>query len=103
MRDRRFMSILLARNSQARSIPVGFVPHLEEVASRDPSSLATGQGSKSYLVQTVPGSLELSNGPGAEKLLIDQRGLLHRIYGARDACAYLIRHDGYVGFSSQPG
>ena len=35
-------------------------------------------------------------------LLLDPGGELHHCYGARAACLYLIRPDGYIGFRSQP-
>ena len=35
-------------------------------------------------------------------LLLDPRGELHRAFGARSECLYLIRPDGYVAFRSQP-
>ncbi len=35
-------------------------------------------------------------------ILFDPRGELHRAFGARSECLYLIRPDGYVGFRSQP-
>jgi 2-polyprenyl-6-methoxyphenol hydroxylase-like FAD-dependent oxidoreductase len=55
-----------------------------------------------YLVQALHGSVEPSLPPGTNSLLLDQRGRLHRIYGARAECLYLIRPDGYVGYRSQP-
>ncbi|HNO67391.1 MAG TPA: FAD-dependent monooxygenase [Pseudomonadota bacterium] len=38
----------------------------------------------------------------AGSILFDPRGELHRAFGARSECLYLIRPDGYVGFRSQP-
>lgn len=35
-------------------------------------------------------------------LILDPRGELHRAFGARSECLYLIRPDGYVAFRSQP-
>jgi hypothetical protein len=35
-------------------------------------------------------------------VILDPNGELHRRYGARAECLYLIRPDGYVGFRSQP-
>jgi len=35
-------------------------------------------------------------------VLLDPRGELHRAFGARSECLYLIRPDGYVAFRSQP-
>jgi 2-polyprenyl-6-methoxyphenol hydroxylase-like FAD-dependent oxidoreductase len=35
-------------------------------------------------------------------VLLDTKGELHQIYGARAESAYLIRPDGYIGFRSQP-
>lgn len=55
-----------------------------------------------YLVQALHGPVEPSLPPGPSSLLLDQRGRLHRIYGARAECLYLIRPDGYVGYRSQP-
>ena len=34
--------------------------------------------------------------------LLDADGALHRRYGARSECVYLVRPDGYVGYRSQP-
>jgi hypothetical protein len=45
----------------------------------------------------LPGDLA-----GKGELLLDPRGGLHHRYGARHACLYVIRPDGYVGFRSQP-
>ena len=36
------------------------------------------------------------------KLTLDPEAQLHHLYGARNACLYLLRPDGYVGFRSQP-
>jgi hypothetical protein len=33
---------------------------------------------------------------------LDPRGELHHRYGARSACLYVVRPDGYIGFRSQP-
>lgn len=35
-------------------------------------------------------------------ILLDPRGELHHRYGARNACLYVVRPDGYIGFRSQP-
>ena len=35
-------------------------------------------------------------------ILLDPRGELHHRYGARSACLYVVRPDGYIGFRSQP-
>jgi len=44
--------------------------------------------------------------PGQSKQPPDQAedagGVLHRLYGARGPCLYLLRPDGYVGFRAQP-
>jgi hypothetical protein len=34
--------------------------------------------------------------------LVDSDGAAHRRYGARSACLYLVRPDGYIGYRSQP-
>jgi hypothetical protein len=39
---------------------------------------------------------------GKGELLLDPRGELHHSYGARSACLYVVRPDGYIGFRSQP-
>jgi len=39
---------------------------------------------------------------GKSEILLDPRGELHHRYGARSACLYVIRPDGYIGFRSQP-
>jgi len=36
------------------------------------------------------------------EILLDPRGELHHRYGARNACLYVVRPDGYIGFRSQP-
>jgi hypothetical protein len=36
------------------------------------------------------------------EILLDPKGELHHRYGARNACLYVVRPDGYVGFRSQP-
>jgi 2-polyprenyl-6-methoxyphenol hydroxylase-like FAD-dependent oxidoreductase len=36
------------------------------------------------------------------EILLDPRGELHHRYGARRACLYVVRPDGYIGFRSQP-
>jgi hypothetical protein len=36
------------------------------------------------------------------EILLDPKGELHHRYGARSACLYVIRPDGYIGFRSQP-
>jgi 2-polyprenyl-6-methoxyphenol hydroxylase-like FAD-dependent oxidoreductase len=36
------------------------------------------------------------------EMLLDPRGELHHRYGARSACLYVVRPDGYIGFRSQP-
>ncbi len=36
------------------------------------------------------------------KVLIDPDGSLHRGYGARSACLYLLRPDGYIGYRALP-
>ena len=35
-------------------------------------------------------------------ILLDPKGELHHRYGARNACLYVVRPDGYIGFRSQP-
>lgn len=35
-------------------------------------------------------------------IMLDARGELHRAFGARSECLYLVRPDGYVGFRTQP-
>ena len=39
---------------------------------------------------------------GKGEILLDSRGELHHRYGARSACLYVVRPDGYIGFRSQP-
>jgi 2-polyprenyl-6-methoxyphenol hydroxylase-like FAD-dependent oxidoreductase len=39
---------------------------------------------------------------GEDDTLPDPDGAVHRRYGARQACAYLVRPDGYVGFRGTP-
>src|SRR5262249_417636 len=39
---------------------------------------------------------------GKGEILLDPRGELHHRYGARSACLYVVRPDGYIGFRSQP-
>ena len=39
---------------------------------------------------------------GKGEILLDPRGELHHRYGARNACMYVVRPDGYIGFRSQP-
>jgi 2-polyprenyl-6-methoxyphenol hydroxylase-like FAD-dependent oxidoreductase len=39
---------------------------------------------------------------GQGEILLDPRGELHHRYGARSACLYVVRPDGYIGFRSQP-
>ena len=39
---------------------------------------------------------------GKGEILLDPMGELHHRYGARDACLYVVRPDGYIGFRSQP-
>ena len=39
---------------------------------------------------------------GGGEILSDPRGELHHRYGARSACLYVVRPDGYIGFRSQP-
>jgi SAM-dependent methyltransferase len=39
---------------------------------------------------------------GKGEILLDPKGELHHRYGARDACLYVVRPDGYIGFRSQP-
>jgi hypothetical protein len=36
------------------------------------------------------------------EILLDPKGELHHRYGARNACLYVVRPDGYIGFRSQP-
>jgi 2-polyprenyl-6-methoxyphenol hydroxylase-like FAD-dependent oxidoreductase len=36
------------------------------------------------------------------EILLDPRGELHHRYGARNACLYVVRPDGYIGFRTQP-
>jgi hypothetical protein len=36
------------------------------------------------------------------EILLDPTGELHHRYGARSACLYVVRPDGYIGFRSQP-
>jgi hypothetical protein len=53
-----------------------------------------------YLVvpmTTVPASARWE-GP----VLLDEGGELHRRYGARSECVYVLRPDGYVGYRGQP-
>jgi len=40
--------------------------------------------------------------PRQGKVLIDPDGSLHRGYGARSACLYLLRPDGYIGYRALP-
>jgi hypothetical protein len=57
---------------------------------------------QSFFVQIVPGPQErpqlLREGP----MIFDGGALLHKTYGARGECLYLIRPDGYVGYRGQP-
>src|SRR5215468_5508891 len=39
---------------------------------------------------------------GKGEILLDPKGELHHRYGARNACLYVVRPDGYIGFRSQP-
>jgi 2-polyprenyl-6-methoxyphenol hydroxylase-like FAD-dependent oxidoreductase len=39
---------------------------------------------------------------GKGEILLDPSGELHHRYGARSACLYVVRPDGYIGFRSQP-
>jgi len=39
---------------------------------------------------------------GKGEILLDPEGELHHRYGARNACLYVVRPDGYIGFRSQP-
>ena len=39
---------------------------------------------------------------GKGEILLDPKGELHHRYGARSACLYVIRPDGYISFRSQP-
>ena len=39
---------------------------------------------------------------GKGEILLDPQGELHHRYGARNACLYVVRPDGYIGFRSQP-
>jgi len=39
---------------------------------------------------------------GKGEILLDPRSELHHRYGARSACLYVIRPDGYIGFRGQP-
>lgn len=46
-----------------------------------------------------------SDSPASDEgvpVLLDPGGEIHRRFGARAECAYLVRPDGYVGFRSQP-
>jgi hypothetical protein len=45
----------------------------------------------------LPGDLA-----GNGEMLLDPQGELHHRYGARSACLYVVRPDGYIGFRSQP-
>ena len=45
----------------------------------------------------LPGDLA-----GNGDILLDPQGELHHRYGARSACLYVVRPDGYIGFRSQP-
>jgi hypothetical protein len=36
------------------------------------------------------------------EILLDPQGELHHRYGARNACLYVVRPDGYIDFRSQP-
>lgn len=50
----------------------------------------------------VPGQ-ERPEGLGSEaNVLFDPEGELHRRFGARSECLYLVRPDGYVGYRCQP-
>jgi hypothetical protein len=49
----------------------------------------------------VPHELPEDVGDKGE-ILLDPRGELHHRYGARNACLYVVRPDGYIGFRSQP-
>jgi hypothetical protein len=40
--------------------------------------------------------------PRQGRVLIDPDGSLHRGYGARSACLYLLRPDGYIGYRALP-
>jgi 2-polyprenyl-6-methoxyphenol hydroxylase-like FAD-dependent oxidoreductase len=52
---------------------------------------------KPYLVQLKPSE------PDADVAVLgDLNGEMHRRYGARHECLYLVRPDGYIGFRSQP-
>lgn len=50
----------------------------------------------------VPAAVRPAALNGHARVVLDPEGALHRRYGARSECLYLIRPDGYIAFRSQP-
>jgi hypothetical protein len=59
-----------------------------------------GEKARSYVV--VPTANRPEALPADVTVLFDAEGELHRRFGARSECIYLIRPDGYVGYRCQP-
>lgn len=50
----------------------------------------------------VPAAVRPAALEGYGRVILDAESALHRRYGARSECLYLIRPDGYIAFRSQP-
>jgi 2-polyprenyl-6-methoxyphenol hydroxylase-like FAD-dependent oxidoreductase len=50
----------------------------------------------------VPSSEEPAALQGPGSVVLDPKGTIHKSYGARSECLYLVRPDGYVGYRCQP-
>lgn len=60
-----------------------------------------GEHVKGYVV--VPGATRPEALSADVSVLLDAEGELHRRFGARSECVYLVRPDGYVAYRCQPG
>lgn len=55
-----------------------------------------------YGVQVAPYVVVRADRATDADVICDGSGELHARYGARGACLYLIRPDGFIGYRSQP-
>ncbi|TKD09552.1 FAD-dependent monooxygenase [Polyangium fumosum] len=66
----------------------------------DAARARLGERVRAYVI--VPGSEVPAALPADVPVLLDPDGELHRRFGARSECIYMVRPDGYVGYRSQP-
>jgi hypothetical protein len=94
LHDRRHVALLF---DGAAATDAGYA-NLAGIAA----ALAASAGADLAAHVVVPRDARPAGLPAALSVLIDSDGDVHRRFGARSECVYLIRPDGYVAYRCQP-